>query len=76
MLSEHVPDTVATRMLDDATRAPKITSGPEGHDLSTSMRTGEDPERIAREIDGIEYVRTEDVGIGRLGIFDLVEGEQ
>lgn len=60
------------KKLNSMTGSPKITTGVD-HDLSTSMRPGEDPERIADEIDGLEHRNTEKLKIGRLAEFDLVD---
>lgn len=66
-------DTEVAEKLNRHTRSPKVVGGGEEADLATSLRPGEDPQAIAREIDGIEYVDTQDVGIGRLGKWDITD---
>lgn len=51
----------------------RVISGGEECDIATSMRRGEDPEQLAREIDGLEYVDTQSLPIGRLAQFNINE---
>jgi len=71
---ENPLETEQANRLDTLTTAPKVVGAVDKDaDLATSVRTGEDPRMIAEKIDGLEYHSTEDVGIGRLAQFEIVD---